>query len=74
MIRVEYQISESKLNKEYKQLFPYSDMQKEWRDLQKDYAAVFDGASFPTVLQLLTAPINKLVDVFLNTTKKLMMH
>lgn len=70
MKRVEYRIDHSQLKKGYKQLFHYSDMQKKWKKLQRDYAFVLGRGSFPTVLQLLTAPIDTLVDVYFDYVQK----
>lgn len=70
MIKVEYLVNEKTLIKQYKQLYPYNDMQTTWKALQKKYAAVLGGGPFMTVLQLLSAPIDKLVDVFFDYTQK----
>lgn len=70
MIKVEYHIDHSQLKEGYKQLFPHSDMQKKWKKLQSKYAFVLGGGAFPTVLQLLTAPIDKLVDVYFDYVQK----
>jgi len=71
MIKVKYNVGESLLKKEYKQLFPYADMQKEWKKLQNKYVAVLGAGPYPTVLQLLTAPIDKLVDIFFDYSHKI---
>jgi hypothetical protein len=71
MIRVEYTLNSRKLESAYVKLFPYSDMQKQWRALQIKYATVFGTAKFPTVLQLLKAPIETLVETFFLFTEKI---
>lgn len=71
MIKVKYNLDESLLKKEYKQLFPYRDMQIKWKELQSKYSVVLGGRPYPTVLQLLTAPIEKLVDVYFDYSRKI---
>lgn len=70
MIKVEYMVNEKTLIQQYKQLFLYKDMQSEWKALQKKYATVLGSGPFMTVLQLLSAPMDKLVDVFFDYTQK----
>jgi hypothetical protein len=72
MIKVEYVVDNKTLERKYKAIFPYSDLQDKWRAYQKKHENVFGaGHKFPTVLQLLCMPIERLVDYFFEFTEKI---